>query len=221
MGKQHDFIVECSDQRTCFYYMELANTVAKNSVCEKLQVGSVLVQQINNETYTVETWNTVLDIHSDKCEKDFYVCSSCNSEHKTNELALKHISDKCGKKLTYVDDEGVQTRPMPFVKVEPHGDDTVIIHAERNAITTFAKHGYPTADATLYVSVAPCIHCANEIILAGISKVYYDKQYFTDDGIVKLLEHGIHVFKIGTEPNILLETMLGSDKSTVFFDIVW
>jgi dCMP deaminase len=71
------------------------------------------------------------------------------------------------------------------------------VHAEANAIAQAAKHGIPTDNATIYVTLEPCISCLKLIIASGIKEVFYEAPFnagnnvlvrdsFLKDGIIKL-----------------------------------
>lgn len=60
---------------------------------------------------------------------------------------------------------------------------TVSVHAEANAIAFAAKHGTPTDGATMYVTLAPCVPCAQLTIAAGIVRVVYDENYRSSAGL--------------------------------------
>jgi dCMP deaminase len=60
--------------------------------------------------------------------------------------------------------------------LEQHGCVRTI-HAELNAIAWAARAGVSLEEATLYNSHAPCRACAQAIIAAGITEVYYRKDY--------------------------------------------
>jgi len=64
-----------------------------------------------------------------------------------------------------------------------------VIHAEINAIGRCALAGVATNNATMYVTLAPCVDCAKLIITAGISRVVYKEQSTT--GIVGLALLGL------------------------------
>lgn len=55
--------------------------------------------------------------------------------------------------------------------------DCICSHAEENSITQAAYHGISTKDATIYVTLSPCLTCAKMIINAGIKEVIYDEEY--------------------------------------------
>jgi dCMP deaminase len=50
-------------------------------------------------------------------------------------------------------------------------------HAESNSIALAAYHGVSIAQATMYVSIAPCSWCARTIVNAGIVRVVYAEGY--------------------------------------------
>jgi dCMP deaminase len=70
-----------------------------------------------------------------------------------------------------------------------------VVHAEANAITFAAKNGISTDNCSLYVTLSPCINCANLIIQSGIKKVFYSEDYRDSSGIDYLRENGIVVEK--------------------------
>jgi dCMP deaminase len=73
------------------------------------------------------------------------------------------------------------------------------VHAESNAIAQAAKHGISTDNATIYVTLEPCLSCLKLIISSGIKTVYYDTSFNTGDkalvrdsfvaeGLIKLIQ---------------------------------
>ena len=84
-----------------------------------------------------------------------------------------------------------------------HSDDTVttktkdeVIHAEANAISKLARSNDSGLGSTMFISHAPCVHCAKLIYGAGISKVYYRNSYRDTDGIDFLTKCNIDVEKV-------------------------
>ena len=71
------------------------------------------------------------------------------------------------------------------------------LHAELNAIAFAAKQGISTNGSDLFVSISPCVNCANLIIAAGVSRVYYKKMYDrSTDGLEKIKAAGIITGKL-------------------------
>lgn len=56
-------------------------------------------------------------------------------------------------------------------------------HAEANALAFAARHGIPTEEAQLFVTVSPCDNCARLLIAAGVTSVYYKEAYRDDSGL--------------------------------------
>ena len=75
---------------------------------------------------------------------------------------------------------GCIRRSMPNYKSGKYLEFCPASHAEQNAIAFAAYHGISTAGATIYVSAHPCKDCLNSIINAGIKKVIYYDDYFSE-----------------------------------------
>lgn len=86
---------------------------------------------------------------------------------------------------------------QPDVRVDDYQLDEY--HAEMNAIGWAAKEGgFGLEGSTIYVTVAPCIHCAKLIHRAGIVKVVCFNKKAKDqeacpDGVQHLIDNGITV----------------------------
>ena len=68
-----------------------------------------------------------------------------------------------------------------------------VVHAEANAIIKLARDGESGLGSEIFVTHAPCIHCAKMIYGAGISKVYYKYTYRDTIGLDFLKKCGIDV----------------------------
>ncbi len=81
------------------------------------------------------------------------------------------------------------------------GSCSLALHAEQNAILYAAKNKITLEDATLYVTLSPCISCARIIFTTGIKKVFYLHSYAefkgigTDEGVDFLRKFGVTVQK--------------------------
>ena len=58
-----------------------------------------------------------------------------------------------------------------------------VIHAEANAIAKLAKSSESGNNAVMFLTHAPCIHCAKQIYTAGIRKVFYRDTYRSEQGL--------------------------------------
>jgi len=71
-----------------------------------------------------------------------------------------------------------------------------VIHAESNCLMKVAKSTNSTEGADMFVTHAPCIHCAKLIYQSGVRKVYYRNTYRDHDGVVFLQKSGIEIEKV-------------------------
>ena len=71
-----------------------------------------------------------------------------------------------------------------------------VIHAEANAIAKLAKSSESGDGSTMFLTHAPCIHCAKQIYTAGIKKVYYRNTYRDTIGLDFLRKCDIMVSKV-------------------------
>ena len=78
---------------------------------------------------------------------------------------------------------------------------SLALHAEENAILYAVKNGSSLQDATLYLTLSPCISCARIIFSTGIKKVWYKASYAeykglpTDEGVDFLNRFGVECLK--------------------------
>jgi len=94
-------------------------------------------------------------------------------------------TNECEEVIEYLEDGGVITKTKDEV-----------IHAEANAIAKLAKSSESGDGSTMFLTHAPCIHCAKQVYTAGIKKVYYRNSYRDTIGIDFLNHCGISVEQI-------------------------
>lgn len=68
-----------------------------------------------------------------------------------------------------------------------------VIHAEQNAIAKCAAKGVSCEGATMYVTLAPCRHCARLLLQAGIKRIVYKKSFSDKEGLQLLAKTDIIV----------------------------
>ena len=56
-------------------------------------------------------------------------------------------------------------------------EECLCVHAEQNAICQAAFFGHAIKDATIYVTISPCLTCAKLIINSGVKEVVYGGDY--------------------------------------------
>jgi len=68
-----------------------------------------------------------------------------------------------------------------------------VLHAELNCIMKAARQGVSCKDATVYVTLSPCVHCAAMLVQIGIKRLVYMRKYRDTSGIDYLKNHNIIV----------------------------
>lgn len=68
-----------------------------------------------------------------------------------------------------------------------------VLHAELNCIMKAARQGVSCKDATVYVTLSPCVHCAAMLVQIGIKRLVYMREYRDTSGIDYLQNHDIIV----------------------------
>jgi dCMP deaminase len=155
-------------------HMKVAEVYSQLSSAERLKVGAVIVKEdtIIGIGYngTPAGWNNV-------CEKKEYM--NLDAEELLDESQIENdwpLEDEKNRYRLVTKDE--------------------VIHAESNAISKVAKSTNSTDGAHMFVTHAPCIHCAKLIYQAGITRVYYKEVYRNDDGLKFLEKCGVKVLNI-------------------------
>jgi dCMP deaminase len=85
------------------------------------------------------------------------------------------------------------------------GSCSLALHAEQNAILYATKNNVSMENATLYVTLSPCIACARVIFTTGIRRVFYKDSYARfkglamDEGVDFLRKFGVEVIEYQKE----------------------
>lgn len=163
-------------------FIEIAEEFAEHSTCVKRKVGAVLVKDLR-----------ILSTGYNGTPSGFCNCKDVFG-NGPNEVATKAIfykndfSNSLNGRKPYT---GYYFTHHEFA-------ERFEIHAEQNCIAFAAKNGVSTEDCTLYVTTAPCVHCAKIIIASGIKKVVYKEIYKNDFGIQLLKEANIEVLGLNS-----------------------
>jgi len=161
-------------------FIEIAEKFAEHSTCVKRKVGAVLVKDLR----ILSTGYNGTPSGLPNCGDIF--------RNGPNEIATKAIFYKndfpssLNSKKSY---QGYYFTHHEF-------SERYEIHAEQNCLSFAAKNGVSTDGCTLYVTTAPCVHCAKIIIASGIKNVVYKEIYKNDMGIQLLTDAGIGASKI-------------------------
>lgn len=75
----------------------------------------------------------------------------------------------------------------------------VAVHAEANAIAWAARNGNALLGSTLYTTLAPCVKCAELIIVAGVAHVVWRTMYRDVSGLDLVVASGISTRQVHEE----------------------
>lgn len=90
------------------------------------------------------------------------------------------------------------------------GGCSLALHAEANAILYAAKNQITLDNATLYLTLSPCLPCARMIYSVGIKKVIYLNSYAhykginADEGVDFLRKFGIQVLHYESSEQVVV-----------------
>lgn len=76
-----------------------------------------------------------------------------------------------------------------------------VIHAEDNLIRKIKDEGKCMKGSSIFITLAPCIDCAELIIENGITNVYYMEDYRCSKGLNHLIKNNIKVEKVTINDN--------------------
>ena len=71
-----------------------------------------------------------------------------------------------------------------------------VLHAELNLLAKVARSTSSSEDATVYVTLSPCIECAKQLLQSGVAEIIYDEKYQGKSGIGMLVQSGIKVWQL-------------------------
>ena len=159
-------------QKFIDYYMDVAERTAKLSSAIRRQVGAVIVKENRILSYG---YNGMPTGWTNECENKEYM----PGDNWDVQLYPREEYDK---------DVESNRRFRLVTKDE-------VLHAESNAIAKVSGSTESSEDATLFVTTAPCIHCAKMIFQSGIKNVFYRDTYRDDAGVEFLQKGGVSVTK--------------------------
>lgn len=161
------------------YYMQVAELTGKLSYAVRRQVGAVIVKDNRILSYGYNGMPTGWD---NECEYKEYMNAA-----KAGFMPEEDIKEK----FPYAEfdpEVGANRRYRLVTKDE-------VLHAESNAIAKVSGSTESSEDATLFITTAPCIHCAKMIFQSGIRSVYYRDSYRDSSGIDFLEKGGVNIVK--------------------------
>ena len=160
-------------------YIDLAQRIAQMSHARRLQVGAVAVK---GDKILATGWNGMPTGWDNACEYREYMKADAGGW-----LGVEEILEM----WPYIDEFDPQRRYNLKTRDE-------VLHAEANLLTKMARSTESCEGADLYITHAPCIHCAKLIYQCGIARVFYLNDYRSDDGIKFLVQCSVTVHKLIT-----------------------
>lgn len=164
-------------QKFIDYYMDVAERTAKLSSAIRRQVGAVIVKENRILSYG---YNGMPTGWTNECEYKDYMHGDAGGW-----LHPEEIEDKWP--LEEYDKEVESNRRFRLVTKDE------VLHAESNAIAKVSGSTESSDGATLFVTTAPCIHCAKMIFQSGIKNVFYRDTYRDEAGVEFLQKGGVSV----------------------------
>jgi len=157
-------------QKFIDYYMDVAERTSKLSSAIRRQVGAVIVKENRILSYG---YNGMPTGWTNECE---------NKEYMPGDMWDGHLYPH-----EEYDKEVESNRRFRLVTKDE------VLHAESNAIAKVSGSTESSENATLFVTTAPCIHCAKMIFQSGIKNVFYRDTYRDDAGVEFLQKGGVSV----------------------------
>ena len=164
-------------QKFIDYYMDVAERTGKLSHAIRRQVGAVIVKDNRILSYGYNGMPTGWD---NQCEDKEYMNAAKAGFMPEEDILTKFPFEEFDPEV------GANRRYRLVTKDE-------VLHAESNAIAKVSGSTESSEDATLFVTTAPCIHCAKMIFQSGIKNVFYRDSYRDTKGIDFLTKGGINV----------------------------
>jgi len=171
-------------QKFIDYYMDVAERTGKLSYAIRRQVGAVIVKDNRILSYGYNGMPTGWD---NECEYKEYTSNDASGWLTAEEIYEQWPYQEWIEKETSDGEKyGYNARYRLVTKDE-------VLHAESNAIAKVSGSTESSEDATLFVTTAPCIHCAKMIFQSGIRSVFYKEEYRDTQGIDFLTKGGVDV----------------------------
>lgn len=171
-------------QKYIDYYMDVAERTGKLSYAIRRQVGAIIVKDNRILSYGYNGMPTGWD---NECEYKDYMSPDAGGWLSPDEIFERWPFKEEVTKITESGEEYKYNARYRLVTK----DET--LHAESNAIAKVSGSTESSENATLFVTTAPCIHCAKMIFQSGIMSVFYKEEYRSMQGIDFLTKGGVNV----------------------------
>ena len=171
-------------QKFIDYYMDIADLTSKLSSAIRLNVGAVIVK---GNKILGTGYNGMPTGWTNECEYKDYMSGDAGGWMSPEEIYEKWP-------LVEYDKSVESNRRYRLVTKDE------VLHAESNAIAKVSGSTESSEDATLFVTTAPCIHCAKMIFQSGIKSVFYRDTYRDSIGLDFLEKCNIEIEQVCKNP---------------------
>ena len=159
------------------YYMDIAELTSKLSSAIRLNVGAVIVK---GNKILGTGYNGMPTGWDNTCEYKDYMSGDAGGWLNPDEIYERWPFEE------YSTEFESNRRYRLVTKDE-------VLHAESNAIAKVSGSNESSDGATLFITTAPCIHCAKMIFQSGIKNVFYRDTYRDEAGVEFLTKGGVSV----------------------------
>lgn len=162
-------------------YMRTAKTFAELSSARRLHVGAIVVK---DDRIISIGYNGMPAGWDNDCETKEWMDQDSGGWLSSDEIQERWPHEE-------LSDEDLQPIGRYRLKTKPE-----VLHAEMNAISKLARSTESGNGADIFITHAPCIECAKLIYQSGISRVFYEQEYRSTDGIKFLQKSGVAIEKL-------------------------
>lgn len=168
-------------------YMDTARRFAELSPAQRRKVGAIVVK---DDRIISIGYNGMPVGWDNECEYKDYMSIDAGGWLDPDEIVQRWPFTEIQTRYTEAGEPWEYTARYRLVTKDE------VLHAESNSISKLAKSNESGEGADLFVTTAPCIHCAKLIHQSGIRRVWYSDNYRDDAGITFLIKSGVAVERI-------------------------
>lgn len=168
-------------------YMDTARRFAELSPAQRRKVGAIVVK---DDRIISIGYNGMPVGWDNECEYRDYMSIDAGGWLDPDEIVQRWPFTEVQTRYTEAGEPWEYTARYKLVTKDE------VLHAESNAIAKLAKSNESGLGADLFVTTAPCIHCAKLIHQTGIRRVWFSDSYRDNAGIDFLTKSGVQVEKI-------------------------
>ena len=158
-------------------YMDTAKRFAELSPARRLHVGAIVVK---DDRIISIGYNGMPVGWDNECEYKDYMSGDAGGWLNPDEIYERWPLEEYDKEVE-------SNRRYRLVTKDE------VLHAEMNCLMKVATSTESSEDATLFITHAPCIHCAKAIYQSGIKNVFYRDAYRDARGLEFLEQGGVSV----------------------------